>query len=80
MEILRSVLQQLPEFQQLLSALDSGQSPAAVSGLAAVHRAHFAACLGQESGRPVVVVCADEGEAERMARDLSFLTGAQKKS
>ena len=67
MEILRSVLQQLPEFQQLLAALDSGQSPAAVSGLAAVHRAHFAACLGQESGRPVVVVCADEGEAERMA-------------
>ena len=38
---------------QLLAALDSGQSPAAVSGLAAVHRAHFAACLGQESGRPV---------------------------
>ena len=77
MEILRSVLQQLPEFQQLLAALDSGQSPAAVSGLAAVHRAHFAACLGQESGRPVVVVCADEGEAERMARDLSFLTGGE---
>ena len=59
MEILRSVLRELPEFQQLLAALDSGQSPAAVSGLAAVHRAHFAACLGQESGRPVVVVCAD---------------------
>ena len=77
MEILRSVLRELPEFQQLLAALDSGQSPAAVSGLAAVHRAHFAACLGQESGRPVVVVCADEGEAERMARDLSFLTGGE---
>ena len=77
MEILRSVLRELPEFQQLLAALDSGQSPAAVSGLAAVHRAHFAACLGQESGRPVVMVCADEGEAERMARDLSFLTGGE---
>ena len=77
MEILRSVLRELPEFQQLLAALDSGQSPAAVSGLAAVHRAHFAACLGQESGRPVVVVCADDGEAERMARDLSFLTGGE---
>ena len=30
---------------------------------------------GQETGRPVVVVCADEGEAGRMARDLSYLTG-----
>lgn len=70
-------LRELPEFQQLLAALDGGQSPVAVSGLAAVHRAHFAACLGQESGRPVVMVCADEGEAERMARDLSFLTGGE---
>ena len=43
MNILRSVLQNLPEFQQLLAALDGGQSPAAVSGLGAVHRAHFAA-------------------------------------
>lgn len=38
MEILRSVLRELPEFQQLLAALDGGQSPVAVSGLAAVHR------------------------------------------
>lgn len=44
-------------------------------GLSAVHRAHFAAGIRQELGRPVVVVCADEGEAERMARDLAALSG-----
>lgn len=75
MELLRSVLKQLPEFQELTAALEGGRSPAALSGLAAVHRAHFAAALGEETGRPVAVVCADEGEAARMARDLSFLTG-----
>ena len=75
MNILRSVLKNLPEFQQLLAALDQGASPAAVSGLGAVHRAHFAAALGEASERPVVVVCADEGECERMARDLTFFTG-----
>ena len=75
MEILRSVLRELPEFQQLLAALDSGQSPAAVSGLAAVHRAHFAAGVYARTGRPVVLVCADEGEGERLARDLESLTG-----
>ena len=75
MELLRSVLKQLPEFQELSAALEGGRSPAALSGLAAVHRAHFAAALGEETGRPVAVVCADEGEAARMARDLSFLTG-----
>ncbi|WP_368243558.1 transcription-repair coupling factor, partial [Flavonifractor plautii] len=41
----------------------------------AVHRAHFAAGIRQELNRPVVVVCADEGEAERMARDLAALSG-----
>ena len=75
MELLRSVLKNLPEFQELLAALEGGKSPAAVSGLAAVHRAHFAAALGEASGRPLVVVCADEGEAERMARDLAALSG-----
>ena len=75
MNILRSVLTNLPEFQQLTAALDGGQSPAAVSGLGAVHRAHFAAALGQALDRPVVVVCADEGECDRMARDLAFFTG-----
>jgi hypothetical protein len=43
--------------------------------LSAVHRAHFAAGIRQELNRPVVVVCADEGEAERMARDLAALSG-----
>ncbi len=75
MNILRSVLTNLPEFRQLLAALDGGQSPVAVSGLGAVHRAHFAAALGETMDRPVVVVCADEGECDRMARDLAFFTG-----
>lgn len=30
---------------------------------------------GPEDGRPVVVVCADESEGERMARDLTALSG-----
>ena len=47
MNILRSVLKNLPEFQQLVAALDGGQSPAAVSGLGAVHRAHFAGGMGE---------------------------------
>ena len=57
--------------------MDGGGCPAAFTGLSAVHRAHFAAGLRQELGRPVVVVCADEGEAERMARDLAALSGEQ---
>ncbi len=77
MELLRSVVKELPEFRELAAALEGGKFPAAVSGLGAVHRAHFAAALGEETGRPIVVVCAGEGEAGRMAADLTALTGRE---
>ena len=77
MKLLTYALNDLPEFKQLLSAIDGGACPAAVSGLAAVHRAHFAAALGLVTGRPTVVVCADEGEARRAAGDLAAFTGAE---
>ena len=75
MKPLLSALNDIPEYRSLLAAIDNGACPAAFSGLSAVHRAHFAAGIRQELGRPVVVVCADEGEAERMARDLAALSG-----
>ena len=71
MKLLTAALTRLPEFQELLAAMEGGRCPAALSGVAAVHRAHIAAGVGLETGRPVVVVCADEGEGERLARDLS---------
>ena len=77
MTLLNQILTKVPEFEQLLAAMDNGQCPAAVSGLSAVHRAHFAAAIHQRTGQSVVVVCADEGESERMAKDLSSLTGVQ---
>ena len=75
MKPLLSALNDIPEYSSLLAAIDNGACPAAFSGLSAVHRAHFAAGIRQELNRPVVVVCADEGEAERMARDLAALSG-----
>ena len=75
MKPLLSALNDIPEYRSLLAAIDNGACPAAFSGLSAVHRAHFAAGIRQELDRPVVVVCADEGEAERMARDLAALSG-----
>ena len=75
MKLLNDILNNVPEFGQLLAAMDSGRCPVALSGLSAVHRAHFAAGVYARTGRPVVLVCADEGEGERLARDLESLTG-----
>ena len=75
MHPLLTALTRLPEFEQLLTAIDGGRCPAAVSGLAAVHRAHFVAAIHAATGRPAVLLCADEGEGDRLARDLAALTG-----
>ncbi len=75
MKILTSYLKQIPEFERLVAAMDSGRCPVAVSGLSAVHRAFFAAGLRALQGRPVVLVCSDEHEAERLGADVRALTG-----
>ena len=76
MKQLLNILEQVPEFGQLLANLENGRSPVAVSGLSPVHRAHFAAGLGAKTGRPVVMVCADENEAVRLGEDITALCGA----
>ena len=73
MNILTGAIGALPEFGQLCAAIEGGACPAVLSGVAVVHRAHIAAGLHQITGQPVVLVCADEGEAQRLARDLSAL-------
>jgi len=77
MKLLTQALREMPEFQGLLAAVDGGGCPAAVSGLSPVHRAYLAAGLRQETGRSIVLVCADEEEAGRMAWDLQALTGEE---
>ena len=75
MKLLTQILSGVPEFPRLLAALDSGGCPAAVSGLSAVHRAHFAAGIWQQTGRPVALLCADETETHRLAEDLTAFNG-----
>lgn len=48
-----------------------------MTGLSPVHRAMTAAALRLKSGRPLLMLCADEGEARRQAADLRSLTGRE---
>ena len=75
MEILtRSIINE-ESVRLVLSAIDAGRCPALLSGAGALPRAHVAAAVYLETGRPLVAVCADEGEAVRMAEDLAAFTG-----
>ena len=76
MKLLTAALNRLPEFQQLLACVEGGRCPVALSGAAAIHRVHMAAAMVLLGQRPVVLVCADESEGERLAQDLSAFTGS----
>ena len=77
MQLLMGALNRLEEFKQLTAALEAGRSPVALSGAAAVHRAHIAAAIGLNTHRPVVLVCADEAEGDRLARDVAAFAGGE---
>jgi len=64
-----------PETAALPMPSESGRLPALVSGLSAVHRAHFMAALREKTGRPLVVVSPDDTSAEALCADLSAFTG-----
>lgn len=62
------------DFQELLQRIEYGGCPLTYSGLGEIHAAHAAAAVRKETGRPVVVICPDEMEAERFRSDLSAFT------
>ena len=75
MQQLLKHLMTIPEAASLAAAVENGGCPAAVTGLAPVHRAQIAAAVSMDAGRPLVMVCSDEAEANRLAEDLRALLG-----
>ena len=75
MELLLKKLLEIPEAASLAEAVEKGGCPAAVTGLSSVHKAQITAALAHGTGRPLVMVCADEAEAGRLAGDLETLLG-----
>ncbi len=77
MQQLLHTLLKIPEVEALSAAVERGDCPAAVTGLSPVHRAQVAAALAQAGGRPLVLICDQESEANRLAEDLAVLLEAQ---
>ena len=60
----------LKEYRSLKDAVQQGKMPMLAVGLSAIHKAHLAAALGLDTGRPVCVLTDDDAAAARFARDL----------
>ena len=68
-EITKSITY-LKEYKELKEALAQGRTPALAVGLSAIHKAHLAAALGLDTGRPVLVLTDDDSAAARFSADL----------
>ena len=75
MNVLIKALLSMKEMTELTESIEAGRCPAAVTGVGSVHRAHIFAALREKTGRPIVVVCADERECARVLADIESLTG-----
>ena len=75
MNMLIKALLSMKEMTELTESIEAGRCPAAVTGVGSVHRAHIFAALREKTGRPIVVVCADERECARVLADLESMTG-----
>ena len=71
-------LQNLAAFSSACQALRAGKSPLLLDGLAAVHKAHFAAALCRVLGRGAVLLTDEEAAATRLMEDINRFYGEER--
>lgn len=72
-DIFKTVIENFTPYRDMLEALEKGQTPAAVSGISAIHKAHFA--LGLRRNAPVLLITDEEAAAKRLSDDINSLSG-----
>ena len=77
MEGLIRQLLTLPQLQELTAGMDGRERHSMITGLSPVQRAAVAAAAAEQTGRPLLMLCADEQECSRQTADLRALTGVE---
>lgn len=67
-----NAIKNFPPYADMLDALERKLTPISVSGISAIHKAHFA--LGLRRSSPVLIITDDEAAARRLADDINALT------
>lgn len=75
MRLLENVLLEMPEFIDTVNAVMSRKYPVAVTGLSAVHKAHFIHTICSQLGEKAIVIASDEAEAKKICEDIDSLGG-----
>lgn len=77
MRFLCNELSSLPEMQELYQKLRAGRTPFLLSGLSPIHKAHAIAAIAAETGRPVVVLAADDRAAQSLSANTESFLGEE---
>lgn len=70
MEQISALMTDLMEYDTVLDGIRSSKTPVEVTGLSPIHKANLAALLSDRLHRQAVIICADDIECERIARDF----------
>ena len=71
--LFKQAIENFAPFRDMESALENRLTPVSVSGISAVHKAHFA--LGMRKNTPILIVTDDEAAAKRLSDDINMLAG-----
>lgn len=77
MELFQRALGHVGEFGELCAALRTGRSPCAVTGLSAIHKAHFLAGLRKSLEAPLLIITDDEASAAKLVDDINMMLGKE---
>lgn len=73
MKFLNEIFKNLPEYKKLLNAYNTSFIANATTGLSNVHKANLISAMHSELGNHSLVLVSDEGEAQRLANDISAM-------
>lgn len=68
MEGLIRQLLTMPQLRELTAGIDGREKHSMITGLSPVQRASVAAAAAEQTGRPLLMLCADEQECARADR------------
>lgn len=71
--LFKQAIENFAPFRDMKSALEDRLTPVSVSGISAVHKAHFA--VGIRKNVPMLIVTDDEAAAKRLSDDINMLAG-----
>ncbi|MCR5718298.1 MAG: transcription-repair coupling factor [Oscillospiraceae bacterium] len=77
MDFFTQTFQELPDFDRLCKALENGETPVCMTGLAAVHKAQLALTLSARDTQPLLLVTGTEADAIRLVSDINGMSGTE---